>query len=130
VNSSSHSAVTVAILGASEKEDRYANKAQQRLLQHGYSVLPVTPTGKSILGVPSVKNIIDIKKPVDTVTLYVGPKILAEQIDDLVKLKPRRVIFNPGTEDAALQKQLEQAGIHTVEACTLVLLSTDQFEKA
>jgi uncharacterized protein len=130
VNSPKHAATTVAIFGASEKEDRYANKAQQRLVNHGYSVLPITPTGKTILGVASVKNIVDVKQPVDTVTLYVGPKILAEQIDDLIKLKPRRVIFNPGTEDAALQKKLEQAGIHTVEACTLVLLSTDQFEKA
>lgn len=124
------SKTTVAIFGASEKEDRYANKAQLRLVNHGYPVLPITPTGKTIMGVPSVQKISDIKQAVDTVTLYVGPKILAEQINDLIKLKPRRVIFNPGTEDAALQKQLEQAGIHTVEACTLVLLSTDQFEKA
>jgi len=121
---------TVAILGASEKEDRYANKAQLRLLKHGYTVLPISPSSKTIMGVPAVQKISDIQQPIDTVTLYVGPKILAQQITDLVKLKPRRVIFNPGTEDAALQKQLEDAGIHTVEACTLVLLSTDQFEKA
>ena len=120
---------TVVILGASEKEDRYANKAQLRLARHGYPVLPISPTGKTILGVPSVKNISEIKEPVDTVTLYVGPKILATLINDLITLKPRRVIFNPGTEDIDLQNQLEQAGIHTVEACTLVLLSTDQFEK-
>jgi predicted CoA-binding protein len=124
------SKATVAILGASEKEDRYANKAQQRLVNHGYPVLPITPTGKTVMGVPSVQKISDIKQSIDTVTVYVGPKILAAQIDDLVKLKPRRVIFNPGTEDEALQQQLEDAGIHTVEACTLVLLSTDQFEKA
>jgi predicted CoA-binding protein len=124
------SKTTVAILGASEKADRYANKAQQRLVNHGYTVLPVSPAGKTIMGIESVKKISDIKQPVDTVTLYVGPKILAEQMQDLITLKPRRVIFNPGTEDAALQAQLEKAGIHTVEACTLVLLSTDQFEKA
>jgi uncharacterized protein len=121
---------TVAILGASEKEDRYANKAQRRLVSHGYPVLPVSPSSKTIMGVPCVQKISDIKQAVDTVTLYVGPKILAAQIDELLKLKPRRVIFNPGTEDASLQQQLEKAGIHTVEACTLVLLSTDQFEKA
>lgn len=121
---------TVAILGASEKEDRYANKAQQRLVNHGYTVLPISPSSKTIMGLPCLQKISDIKEAVDTVTLYVGPKILAAQIDDLIKLKPRRVIFNPGTEDIALQSQLEEAGIHTVEACTLVLLSIDQFEKA
>ena len=124
------SKAVVAIFGASEKEDRYANKAQQRLVNHGYPVLPISPSSKTVMGVTSVQKISDIKQPVDTVTLYVGPKILAEQISDLIKLKPRRVIFNPGTEDASMQQQLENAGIHTVEACTLVLLSTDQFEKA
>lgn len=121
---------TVAIFGASEKEDRYANKAQQRLVNHGYPVLPISPSNKNIMGLSCVQKVADIQQPVDTVTLYVGPKILAAQLEDLIKLKPRRVIFNPGTEDQALQDQLEQAGIRTVEACTLVLLNSDQFEKA
>jgi len=120
----------VVILGASEKEDRYANKAQKRLIEHGYPVIPITPTGKPILGITSLKKLSDIKQAVDTVTLYIGPKILTEQIEDLIKLKPRRVIFNPGTEDMDLEKKLTDAGIHTVEACTLVLLSIDQFDVA
>ena len=124
------SKATVAIFGASEKEDRYANKAQQRLVKHGYPVLPISPSNKTIMGLSCVQKVSDIQQPVDTVTLYVGPKILASQMNDLIKLKPRRVIFNPGTEDSALQEQLEQAGIRTLEACTLVLLSSDQFEKA
>lgn len=121
---------TVAIFGATEKEDRFANKVQRRLVSHGYTVLPISPSGTSIMGLASVQKISDIQQAVDTVTLYAGPKVLALQIGDLIKLKPRRVIFNPGTEDAALQEQLEQAGIRTVEACSLVLLNSDQFESA
>ena len=121
---------TVAILGASEKEDRYANKAQKRLMEHGYPVIPVSATGKTVLGVAGVKSLRDVGEPVDTVTLYVGPKNLQPQLDDLLALKPRRVIFNPGTEDTVMQKTLEDAGIHVVEACTLVLLSIDQFDVA
>lgn len=121
---------TVAILGASDNEERYAFKAQTRLMDHGYRVIPVAPSGKTVLGVQSLKSLSDIQEPVDTVTLYVGPKNLAPQLDALLTLKPRRVIFNPGTEDADIEKALQDAGIHTVEACTLVLLSIEQFEAA
>lgn len=121
---------TVAILGASENTERYANKAQTRLMEHGYRVIPVSTNGKTVLGVNGFKSLRDIQEPVDTVTLYVGPKNLRPQLDDLLALKPRRVIFNPGTEDQAMQETLEKAGIHVVEACTLVLLSIDQFDVA
>lgn len=121
---------TVAILGASIKPDRYANKAQTRLMEHSYRVLPISPTGKTVLGVDGLKSLRDITEPVDTVTLYVSPKNLMPQLEDLLALKPRRVIFNPGTEDKAIQETLEQAGIRVVEACTLVLLSIGQFDVA
>lgn len=121
---------TVAILGASPKPDRYANKAQTRLMEHSYRVLPISPTGKTVLGVDGLKSLREISEPVDTVTLYVSPKNLRPQLEDLLVLKPRRVIFNPGTEDPVIQKTLEQAGIHVVEACTLVLLSIGQFDVA
>ncbi|MCC6837882.1 MAG: CoA-binding protein, partial [Bacteroidia bacterium] len=83
-----------------------------------------------VLGVDGLKSLRDITEPVDTVTLYVSPKNLMPQLEDLLALKPRRVIFNPGTEDQAIQETLEQAGIHVVEACTLVLLSIGQFDEA
>lgn len=121
---------TVVILGASIKPDRYANKAQTRLMEHSYRVLPVSPTGKTVLDVDGFRNLREITEPVDTVTLYVSPKHLRPQLDDLLVLKPRRVIFNPGTEDQAIQETLEGAGIHVVEACTLVLLSIGQFDEA
>ncbi len=121
---------TIAILGASDKEDRYAYKAQKRLMAHGYAVIPVSPAGKNVLGIDGLKSLREIQQPIDTVTLYVGPKNLQPQLDDLLALQPRRVIFNPGTEDAELQDRLTDAGIHVIEACTLVLLSTDQFETA
>ena len=122
--------ITVAILGASIKPDRYANKAQIRLMEHSYRVLPISPTGKTVLGVSGLHNLREVTEPVDTVTLYVSPKNLRPQLEDLLALKPRRVIFNPGTEDQAIQETLEQAGIRAVEACTLVLLNIGQFDEA
>ncbi len=118
------------ILGASPNPDRYAFLAQQRLMAAGHGVLPVSPKGGEILGVPVVSDlaaVIAAGTKVDTVTLYIGPERLKPMAADLIALAPRRVIFNPGTEDEAVEAQLKQAGIVTQEACTLVLLGTGQY---
>lgn len=117
----------VVILGASDKPDRYSYRALLLLRQHGHEVLPVHPKLTQIEGVPVVADISTIEGTVDTVTMYVGPAISSALQDKLTALKPKRVIFNPGTENAALQAHLTKAGIACEEACTLVLLNTDQF---
>ncbi len=117
----------VAVLGASEREDRYANMAQSLLMDSGYKVVPVSPRGGSILGVPVQSSLTQCSVPVDTVAVYVGSMRVGALVDDLIAVHPRRVIFNPGTENARLKEQLEAAGIETLEACTLVLLRTKQF---
>jgi hypothetical protein len=63
----------------------------------------------------------------DTLTLYVGPQRSAPMIEDIRRLAPKRVIFNPGTESPELTAALDRAGIPHVEACTLVMLQTGQF---
>lgn len=117
----------VAIIGASSKEDRYAHRAQQLLMEKGYPVLPVSRRESEILGVRTCASINDIRQPVDTVTLYVGPRHQQDLISQIVTLKPKRVIFNPGTENAEAFAAFEEAGIEYEEACTLVLLRTGQF---
>lgn len=117
----------VLIVGASKKEDRYAYKAQKMLVEYGHSVVPVHPTESSILGEDVISTIGDAKGEFDTATLYVRPQILRRELDQLIKLHPKRVIFNPGTEDAEIEAQLEDAGIKAVKACTLVLLRSGKF---
>ncbi|MGE9270612.1 MAG: CoA-binding protein [Verrucomicrobiales bacterium] len=114
----------VAILGASPKADRYANQAQRFLLKEGHEVFPVSPTGIDILDIPGFT---EIPPGMDTVTLYVGPKNLAPVLDQLVEAAPKRVIFNPGTEDPKAMARLRHHGIKVEEACTLVLLRTGTF---
>jgi hypothetical protein len=118
---------TVAIVGASSDPERYAHKAQLLLAENAYPVVPVNPVESEILGVNAVAQLSDITVPVDTVTLYLSPKRQSEVIKQIISLKPRRVIFNPGTENPAAYTDLQQAGIEYEEACTLVLLKTDQF---
>lgn len=117
----------VAVLGASPKPARYANQAIRLLQQQDYRITPLHPNFETIESLPVTHRLADVTDPVDTLTLYVGPHLLEPQTDDIVRLHPRRVIFNPGTESPAVQQHLDAAGIEWLEACTLVMLKTDQF---
>jgi uncharacterized protein len=118
---------TVAILGASDKPDRYAYLALQLLLEKGHQVLPVNPSLQHIDHIPVLPNLAAIQQPVHTLTLYVAGARLASMAQEILDLNPGRVIFNPGTESPILQSALTAAGIPWQEACTLVMLKTGQF---
>lgn len=120
----------VAVLGASRKTDRYSNKAVRMLIDHGYRVIPIHPTQVEIEGLPVAASLSEVEQPLDTLTVYVGPARIPPMIDSIVELKPGRVVLNPGTESDELKKRLDQAGIRYIEACTLVLLRTGQFDSA
>ena len=117
----------VAVLGASPKPARYANQCIRLLKSHGYRITPLHPRFEEIEDLPVTHSLAEIGEQVDTLTLYVGPQHLAPQSDDIVRLRPGRVIFNPGTESKVVQRRLDDAGIEWFEACTLVMLRTDQF---
>lgn len=117
----------VAIIGASDNPERYSHRALVMLRQHGHEAIPVHPKLSMIEGVPVVPDLSLIYGSVDTVTMYVGPQISAGLADKLIQLRPRRVIFNPGAENAELAAKLSAAGIACEDACTLVLLSTGAF---
>lgn len=118
---------TVVIVGASPKKDRYSNKAQNLLREYGHRVVPVHPQFEEIDGVPVRASLRDIKEEIDTVTLYVNPKRGEELLEQIIALHPRRVIFNPGTESEKMSAAFVAAGIEPINACTLVLLRTNQF---
>jgi predicted CoA-binding protein len=123
----SHSEHHVAVLGASPKPARYANQCIRLLKKHGYRITPVHPRFDEIEQLGVTHSLGAIADPVDTLTLYVGPKLLEPQAEDIARLRPGRVIFNPGTESRLVQDRLDEAGIAWLEACTLVMLRTDQF---
>lgn len=111
------------VIGASENPDRYSNMAILRLTKHGYPVeaigLKAGKVENTIIktGFPDLSDI-------DTVTLYVNPQRQEQFKAYIISLKPRRVIFNPGTENPSFASELAGNGIEPIEACTLVLLST------
>ena len=115
------------VIGASTNPSRYAYLAVNRLLEKGHEVVP--------LGIDAgVINRVKIEterksfSDVNTVTLYINPVIQKEYYDYILNtIKPKRIIFNPGTENREFEKIAKAKGIEIVEACTLVLLSTGQF---
>ncbi len=119
--------MNVALLGASDKPDRYAYKAQQMLMEHGYDVFPVRPAGGLVQGVEVYQSLAEIEEPIDTLTVYINSQRLEKAVDDVISLKPRRVILNPGTESDVAADAMRREGIEVEEACTLVLLSTGSF---
>ena len=114
------------VIGASEKPERYAQLASMSLQKHGHEVIPVGLKEGVINGISIVTKDKKIEN-VDTVTLYVGPANQPAWYEYILGLKPRRVIFNPGTENPELEDLLKKNGIEYTQACTLVLLSTSQY---
>ena len=120
--------MNVAVVGASNKPERYSHQAVVLLAKKGHAVYPIHPALAEIDGHPAFKKLADVPVPLHTVTMYVSPAHSAGMADALLSAQPARVIFNPGTENPELEEKLAAAGIATVQACTLVLLRTGQFE--
>ena len=114
------------VLGASDNPSRYSYLAAQRLRRHGH---PVVGVGRKNTRVDDVIIEKDKKQfdNIDTVTLYLNPRNQREYYDYILSLKPKRIIFNPGTENDELAKLANEQDIKTMEACTLVMLSTNQY---
>jgi predicted CoA-binding protein len=120
-------AENVVVLGASPKPERYSNKAVIMLGEKGYNVIPVHPAVDKINGIKVKADLADITEDIHTVTLYVNGSMVEKMADEIAALKPKRVIFNPGTESAEAHEVFLEKGIDVLEACTLVLLRTNQF---
>lgn len=116
------------ILGASTNPSRYAYAAASMFYERGFPFVPVGIKKGVVFGQP----ILDLReKPfienVDTITLYLGPENQKEWMDYILSLKPKRIIFNPGTENRDLMELARKKDIIVLQACNLVMLSTGQF---
>jgi len=114
------------ILGATPNPGRYAYLAANRLAGHGHDIVNVGLKTGEVAGVP-IEKPENIHDDIDTVTLYVGPQNQPSLYDYILNTNPKRIIFNPGTENTELQKLAEAKGIETLDACTLVLLSIGEY---
>ncbi len=114
------------VIGASEKPERFSNKAIRRLRMYGHPVEAIALRTGEVDGVVFKTGFPELKG-IDTVTLYIGPARQPQYYEYLLRLKPNRIIFNPGTENPEFIQKVKEHGIDPVEACTLVMLDTDRF---
>jgi len=117
----------VVVLGASPKPQRYSNQAIRLLLEDGYRITPVNPAIPVIEGLNVTHQLDDIEDSVHTLTMYVGEARSRKMHNEILALKPARVIFNPGSESVGLMSDLQAQGAECIEGCTLVMLRTSQF---
>jgi len=114
------------VLGASDNPSRYSYLALRRLVSHQHPVVAIGRKPGEVSGVPIQTGQPSLEQ-VDTITLYLNPQNQKEYYDYILGLQPRRIIFNPGTENEELVQKAEEKGIEPVIACTLVMLSTGQY---
>lgn len=114
------------IIGATTNPARYAHSAAHRLKRHGHDIVQIGLRPGEVSG-ETIKTQQEAFEGIDTVTLYVGPRHQPDYYSYVISLKPKRVIFNPGTENAAFEALLIENGIEPIEACTLIMLSTGQY---
>lgn len=114
------------VLGASENPNRYSNMAIKSLRAHGHPVLAIGKRKGRVADVEIQDQPVD-DDSVQTVTLYLNAGLQKEYYDYILKLRPQRIIFNPGAENDEWVKTLQSIGIQCIEACTLVMLNTGQY---
>lgn len=114
------------VLGASLKPERYSNMAIRKLVNYKHETVAFGMRSGEEAGVTIDTELLPYNA-INTVTLYLNPKRQEQYYDYIVALKPKRVIFNPGTENPDLYAILKDNAIAFEEACTLVLLSTNQY---
>ncbi len=114
------------VLGASTKSNKYSYLAIEKLVGKGHSVMAIGQNSGEVAGIKIQTKAIPLKN-IDTVTLYLNPSNQREYYNYIVDTKPKRVIFNPGTENPEFYQLLKLNDIKVEVACTLVLLSTNQY---
>ena len=115
------------VLGATTNETRYAYQAGERLTIHGHEIYPVGIKKGNFFGKEIELNKDAKHENIDTITLYIGKRNQPDWYDFILNNNPKRIIFNPGTENSELQNIAEQRGIECLEACTLVMLSVGNY---
>lgn len=114
------------IIGATDNPARYANLAANKLVSFGHPIVNIGIKSGEAAGVP-IEQAGEPLKDIDTITLYIGSQTQPQYYEYIMQSKPKRIIFNPGTENPELEELAEKNGIETLEACTLVMLSTGQY---
>lgn len=115
------------VIGASDNPTRYSYRAIEMLTNDGHDFVPMGVKKKTVKGKTILPPLAEVTEDIHTVTLYINPTLQKPYFNFITDLEPKRVIFNPGTENPKLYKLLQRHDIEVVNACTLVMISTGQY---
>jgi predicted CoA-binding protein len=115
------------VMGANDNPEKYAYKCATGLISRGHSVVLFGHKEGEVMGEKIITSLPDQIKDLETVTLYLGPARQKEYYAKILALKPKRVLFNPGTENPEFEQMCEETGIEAQEVCSLVMLSTGTY---
>ena len=111
---------TVAVIGASNDQAKFGNKAVRAFLQRGYKVFPVNPNETEVEGLPAFKSIKDVPDRPEMVTIYVPPAVLLKLLPDIAHQGCDELWLNPGTESIEVLDEVERLGLNAIRACSIL----------
>jgi predicted CoA-binding protein len=114
--------MNVAVIGASRDREKFGNKAVRAYHAHGHRVFPVNLREKEIEGLPAYRSVLDIPEKLDVVLVYVPPATTLRLLPDLVKIAPKQLFLNPGSEDDAVIARAEALGLKPILACSIIAI--------
>ena len=111
---------SIVVVGATPRRAKFANKCVRAYQQAGWTVYPVNPQYEEVEGLPCYAQVSQAPGPVDRVSMYVGPKLGKEMLEDLRQLAHGQLWFNPGAADAELIERARELGLNPVQGCSIV----------
>ncbi len=111
---------SVAVIGASQNQRKYGNRAVRAYLRRGWTVYPVNPNEPMVEGIATFRSVADIPGPLDRATVYVPPDVGITLLPDLKAKGVPEIFLNPGSEDDALLAEAERLGLNTIQACSII----------
>jgi len=120
---------TIAVLGASNRREKFGNKCVRAYAHQGWKVYPINPTESEVEGHTAYRKLADVPVALDRVSVYLPPPVSLEMIPEIAAKGAHEVWFNPGAADAAVLEKARAAGLEAIAACSIVAigLSPSQF---
>ena len=110
----------VAVIGASVNRRKFGNRAVRAFVQHGYTVVPITPNAAEVEGLKAYRSVLDVPGPIDMATIYVPPEVGERVISELAQKQVSEVWFNPGSESDELVARARALNLRPIVACSIV----------
>jgi predicted CoA-binding protein len=117
----------VAVIGASNRREKFGNRAVRAFIEQGYTVVPINPHEREIEGLRAYASVLDVPGPIDMASFYVPPEIGVRVIEDVAKKGITEVWLNPGSESDALIARARILSIQPIVACSVVAIGRNPY---